>query len=233
MRAAGCVVNDLWDRDIDRKIERTSGRPLASGQLRPLQAFTLLACLSLIGCLVLLQLPVKAWLMGIASLPLVISYPLFKRITYWPQIMLGLTFSWGIFLGSVAASNQWPDLGLIILYSGTVFWVIGYDTIYAIQDMKDDRLTGIKSSALALEGRISSGVLRLYLCAILLITSGLYLTIGNLSVWLSGCLAMGAHLIWQTRQIDETDPKSALRLFKSNREAGLLLMAGILLDGLL
>ena len=232
MRAAGCVINDLMDRDIDKHIERTSIRPIASGGISIFKAFCLLALLGVIGLAILLQLPVKAWIIGICSLPFIALYPLFKRFTYWPQAMLGLTFSWGILLGHVAISNSWPDTSIFILYFGTVFWVIGYDTIYAIQDMKDDEISGVKSSALAMKSKIAQGVRNFYGLSIIVLGIGFYSYLG-LSYWLVGLCLMAAHLFWQIGKIDEDNPEMALRLFKSNRDAGLLLSAGLLLDLLL
>ena len=228
MRAAGCVINDMWDTDIDRKIARTATRPLASGDIAMWQAFATLVVLSLIGLFVLLQLPYRAWMMGVASLPFIALYPAFKRFTYWPQAMLGLTFSWGIWLGHVAVTDSWPTAEIMVMYVGCVFWVIGYDTIYAVQDMKDDEVSGVKSSALALKGRIATSVRRFYLVAIGLISTAIYAHFEGWSVALLGCFVMALHLMHQTRQIDEDDPKKALVLFKSNRNAGLLLTAGLL-----
>ena len=233
MRAAGCVINDMWDTDIDRKIARTSTRPLASGEISSTQAWVTLTLLASIGLLILLALPVKAWLMGIAALPFVALYPAFKRFTYWPQAMLGLTFSWGIFLGHVAAQNKWPDPLMVTLYLGTVFWVIGYDTIYAIQDMEDDEKTGVKSSARALKGQIGRAVKFIYLMAIMMISTALFWHFGGWSYWTAGMMIMALHLLHQANQIDESNPVLALRLFKSNRNAGLWLVAGLLLERLL
>lgn len=229
MRAAGCIINDLWDRDIDGKIARTSSRPIASGQLGLGAALTLLAILCLIGLFILVQLPFKAWIFGIASAPFIIAYPLFKRFTFWPQAMLGLTFSWGIWLGQISQTDSWPDSTSLWLYCGCVFWVIGYDTIYAIQDMADDVKIGVKSSALAMKGKIAKGVLRFYFLAVLAFYIGFYLQFG-LSFWAAGWCAMAAHLVWQVVRIQEDDPRQALRLFKSNRDAGLLLCAGLLVQ---
>ena len=230
MRAAGCVINDLWDRDIDKKVARTALRPLASGAISPLKAFITLFCLGLIGLIILFQLPIKAWLMGVASLPLIAAYPLFKRFTYWPQIMLGLCFSWGALLGFVAASDTWPTSAIIFLYAGTVLWVIGFDTIYAIQDMKDDAITGVKSSALALKGRIAFAIKRIYAFALIVITVGLFLHFDAWGIWTTGIVLMGLHLYRQTSLIDEDDPQMALMLFKSNRDAGLFLSAALLAE---
>lgn len=233
MRAAGCVINDMWDRRIDRKIARTATRPLASGKISMARAFCLLAVLGLIGLSVLLQLPMMAWVMGLASLPLIVIYPLCKRVTYWPQIMLGLTFSWGALLGYVATAQSWPSAPILLLYVGSVLWVVGYDTIYAIQDMADDAKVGVKSSALALAGRIGRVVRLIFMASIILIGAGLYGFYGAVSYWLGGLAAMAVHLLWQSAQIDEASPKTALKLFKSNRDAGLLLTAGLLAQSLL
>ena len=232
MRAAGCVINDLIDRDIDKHVARTAARPIASGEISLFNAFCLLFILGLIGLTVLLQLPFKAWIMGILSLPFIAAYPLFKRFTYWPQAMLGLTFSWGVPLGYVAITDSWPDFTIFIIYLGSVFWVIGYDTIYAIQDMKDDEISGVKSSALAMKSRIAKGVTLFYLLAIIMLGTGFTLYLG-ISYWLMGLALMGFHLIWQIGKIDEDNPQIALQLFKSNRDAGLLLSAALLLGLLL
>ena len=236
MRAAGCVINDMWDRKLDRRVERTAGRPLAAGTVSLLQAWCFVALLCAIGLAVLLQLPATAILTGIAALPLVILYPLAKRVTWWPQAVLGLTFSWGVPLGWTAttqalpASGEWLPASLI--YAGSVAWVFGYDTIYAVQDMADDRAVGVKSSALGLGQYLRLGVATAYLLAAILIGTGLWQLLGQ-GPWLAGGLAATLHLAWQVRQIDAADPAGALRLFRSNRDAGLLLTAGLMISGLI
>jgi 4-hydroxybenzoate polyprenyltransferase len=236
MRAAGCVINDMWDRKLDRRVERTAGRPLAAGTVSLLQAWCFVALLCAIGLAVLLQLPATAILTGIAALPLVILYPLAKRVTWWPQAALGLTFSWGVPLGWTAttqalpASGEWLPASLI--YAGSVAWVFGYDTIYAVQDMADDRTVGVKSSALGLGRYLRLGVATAYLLAAILIGTGLWQLLGQ-GPWLAGGLAATLHLAWQVRQIDAADPAGALRLFRSNRDAGLLLTAGLMISGLI
>ncbi len=236
MRAAGCVINDMWDRKLDRRVERTAGRPLAAGTVSLLQAWCFVALLCAIGLAVLLQLPATAILTGIAALPLVILYPLAKRVTWWPQAVLGLTFSWGVPLGWTAttqalpASGEWLPASLI--YAGSVAWVFGYDTIYAVQDMADDRAVGVKSSALGLGRYLRLGVATAYLLAAILIGTGLWQLLGR-GTWLAGGLAATLHLAWQVRQIDAADPAGALRLFRSNRDAGLLLTAGLMISGLI
>ena len=226
MRAAGCVVNDMWDRRLDRRVERTAGRPLAAGTISLFSAFLFLAGLCLIGLVVLVQLPFLAVLTGIAALPLVVLYPLAKRITWWPQAVLGLTFSWGIPLGWTAASGSAPPAALAFIYAGSVAWVFGYDTIYAVQDMADDRKVGVRSSALGLGRHLRAGVASAYALAIAGIGYGLWLFLGG-GIWLVALAAMATHLGWQTLRLDEGDPAMALRLFKSNRDAGLILTAGL------
>ena len=229
MRAAGCVVNDLWDRRLDRQVERTAARPLAAGTVSVMQALVFLALLGLIGLAVLLQLPFTAVIAGISALPLVVLYPLAKRVTYWPQAVLGLTFSWGVPLGWAAASTAIPPAELLLVYAGSVAWVFGYDTIYAVQDMADDREVGVKSSALGLGRHLRAGVAGAYLLAVALLAAGLWMLAGP-RFWVAGLTAMTVHLGWQVRNLDADDPAMALRLFKSNRDAGLLLTAGLILD---
>ena len=227
MRAAGCVVNDLWDRRLDRKIARTATRPLAAGAVSVLQALVFLAMLCAVGLAILVQLPFAAILAGIAALPLVVLYPLAKRVTWWPQAVLGLTFSWGVPLGWVAVSAAMPPPELALVYAGSVAWVFGYDTIYAVQDMADDRKVGVKSSALGLGPHLRRGVFAAYAAAIILLAAG-FLSIVGPGIWLAGLAGMAVHLMWQARRIDLNDPALALYLFKSNRDAGLLLTAGLL-----
>lgn len=227
MRAAGCVVNDLWDRRLDRKVARTAARPLAAGTVSILQALVFLAMLCAIGLAVLVQLPLAAIMAGIAALPLVVLYPLAKRVTWWPQAVLGLTFSWGVPLGWTAATAAMPPVELALVYAGSVAWVFGYDTIYAVQDMADDRAAGVKSSALGLGRHLRRGVSAAYCLAVILLGAG-FLTIMGPGIWMAGLAAMTIHLLWQAGRIDPEDPALALKLFKSNRDAGLLLTAGLL-----
>lgn len=231
MRAAGCVVNDLWDRRLDQKVERTAARPLAAGVVSIPEALVFLAALCGVGLMVLLRLPLSAIITGMAALPLVILYPLAKRVTWWPQAVLGLTFSWGVPLGWSAATSSLPPVELVLIYAGTVCWVFGYDTIYAVQDMKDDRLVGVKSSALGLGRHLRSGVAIAYALAILLIGIGGWQFMGS-GPWMAGLAAMALHLGWQLSRLDADDPAGALRLFKSNRDAGLMLTAGMIVQAL-
>ena len=226
---AGCVVNDMWDRRIDLRVERTRGRPLAAGTVSLLQALLFLAILCLIGLGILMQLPQTAIMVGIASLPLIIIYPLAKRVTWWPQAVLGLTFSWGIPLGWAAVTDQWPTPEIWLIYAGSVAWVFGYDTIYAVQDMADDRIAGVKSSALGLGDRLNLGVRIAFCVAILLISAGIQAHQGP-GVWMLGVVLMALHLLRQARMINPDDPQGALTLFKSNRNAGLILTLFLIVD---
>ena len=229
MRAAGCVVNDLWDRRLDSQVERTAGRPLAAGTIGIFEALLFLGLLCAIGLTVLVQLPFFAILTGIAALPLVILYPLAKRVTWWPQAVLGLTFSWGVPLGWAAASGSPPPAALALLYAGSVAWVFGYDTIYAIQDMADDREVGVKSSALGLGRHLRAGVATAYALAVAGLGLGFWLLLGT-GIWVAALVAMALHLAWQSYRLDAGDPAMALRLFKSNRDAGLILTAGLVIN---
>ena len=234
-RAAGCVINDLWDRRLDQRVERTAGRPLAAGTIGIAAAVVFLTILGLFGLMILVRLPPAAILTGIAALPLVILYPLAKRVTWWPQAVLGLTFSWGVPLGWAAASLQstpeLPPPALLAVYAGSVAWVFGYDTIYAVQDMADDRTVGVKSSALGLGGHLRAGVSAAYILAILGLGSGFWLLLGP-GPWLGGLALMALHLGWQVRRLNIDDPAGALRLFQSNRDAGLILTAAMVLTHL-
>ena len=229
MRAAGCVVNDLWDRRLDSQVERTAGRPLAAGTIGIFEALLFLGLLCAIGLTVLVQLPFFAILTGIAALPLVILYPLAKRVTWWPQAVLGLTFSWGVPLGWAAASGSPPPAALALVYAGSVAWVFGYDTIYAIQDMADDREVGVTSSALGLGRHLRAGVATAYALAVAGLGLGFWLLLGT-GIWVAALVAMALHLAWQSYRLDAGDPAMALRLFKSNRDAGLILTAGLVIN---
>ena len=226
MRAAGCVVNDLWDRDLDKQVARTRSRPLASGQVTSKQAVMFLFGLCGVGLVILLLLPPVTWAVGLFVLPLIVLYPLAKRVTHWPQAVLGLTFSWGVFMAASVVLYEW-NLGVYLIYFGTAFWVMGYDTIYALQDKQDDRKAGVKSSAVALGGQVKRGVGAFYGCAILLWAAGFLLALGA-GWWLGGLGAAAGHLAWQVVSLKENDPKLALKLFKANRDCGLLMTIGFL-----
>ena len=228
MRGAGCTWNDLIDRNMDAQVERTRSRPIPSGQVTPFQAACFLVLQALIGLIVLLQFNAFAIGAGIASLATVVVYPFLKRVTYWPQIGLGLAFSWGALMGWAAAFGR-LDAPAYLLYAGSICWVIAYDTIYAHQDRDDDALIGIKSTALLFAENTKSALTAFFIAAVALIGLAGWLA-GAGAFFTAGLLAFAAHLGWQVARLDTNDPALCLRLFKSNRDAGLILFAGMLLD---
>jgi 4-hydroxybenzoate polyprenyltransferase len=228
MRGAGCTWNDLVDRDIDARVERTRSRPIPSGQVSVRGAVVFMILQALVGLLVLVQFNAFAVMAGVASLAVVAIYPLMKRITYWPQIFLGLAFSWGALMGWAAAFGR-LDLPAYLLYAGSIAWVIHYDTIYAHQDSEDDAIVGLKSTAL-LFGDRTRPMLALFSAVAVLCIGLAGLTAGAGVVFALGLAAFAAHLAWQVRTIDIADPVLCLRLFKSNRDAGLILFAALILD---
>jgi 4-hydroxybenzoate polyprenyltransferase len=230
MRGAGCTWNDIVDRDIDVLVERTRSRPIPSGQVSVKEAAGFLVLQALVGLAVLLQFNRFAIGVGIASLGIIAIYPFMKRITHWPQIVLGLAFSWGALMGWAAAfgSLDWPP---ILLYAGAISWVIGYDTIYAHQDREDDALIGVKSTALLFGSRTRPMLAGFYAAAVVLIGLVGYL-VGAGPVFAVGLVAFAGYLAWQVKRLDIDDAMLCLVLFKANRDAGLILFAGFVLDAL-
>ena len=231
MRGAGCTWNDLVDRDLDGKVERTRSRPIPSGQVTARQAAVFMVAQALVGLAVLLQFNRFTVLTGLASLLVVAIYPFMKRITYWPQIFLGLAFSWGALMGWPAAFGE-LDWAPIVLYAGSICWVIAYDTIYAHQDREDDMMIGIKSTAL-LFGADTRRALAIFYSAAVLLIGVACLMAGAGWITLVGLALFAAHLAWQVWRIDIDDPALCLMLFRSNREAGLILFAALLIDAAL
>jgi len=230
MRSAGCVYNDIVDRDLDMQVERTKLRPLASGRVPVRNAWILAIGLSLIGLIVLLQLPRVAQGVALLSIFPVAAYPFMKRITWWPQAWLGLVFSWGALVGWPAATGEF-GLPAFMLWLGSIFWVIGYDTLYAIQDIEDDELVGVKSSARALGDRAKLGVGLCYALAL----AGWATAIWSVRpdwIALLALLPAAIHLARQVGKADPSDGQGALALFRSNRFTGLLLLLGFLAVGL-
>jgi len=221
MRAAGCVINDLWDRELDKSVERTRNRPLASGQVTVHGALIFLLVLGLTGAVVLWLLPLTAIVTGLLSLPLIVVYPLAKRVMGLPQLILSLTFSWGALLGW-AAVGVWPGLEACLLYIAAALWVFGYDTIYAVQDMADDAKLGIGSSALTLGGNVRPTVAFVYAVMILILLA-LGGVIGAGWGWIAGVAAAALHCRWQITRLDPENPALAGRIFRSNRDTGLIL----------
>jgi 4-hydroxybenzoate polyprenyltransferase len=231
MRGAGCTWNDITDRDLDALVERTRSRPIPAGQVSVAQALSFLVVQALIGLAVLLQFNRFAVVTGITSLLIVAIYPFMKRITWWPQIVLGLAFSWGALMGFAVTLGR-IDATALMLYAGSIAWVIGYDTIYAHQDVEDDALIGIKSTARLFGARTRPALALFYALAVVLIGAALALAGARLPAWL-GLAAFAAHLVWQIGRFRLGDPVLSLRIFKSNRDAGLLLFAGLLLDAVM
>src|SRR5215475_2689788 len=215
MRGAGCTWNDITDRDLDAKVERTRSRPIPAGQVSVTQALIFLIAQALIGLVVLLQFNRFAVFTGIASLLIVAVYPFMKRITWWPQIVLGLAFSWGALMGFAVTFGR-LDATAIVLYAGSISWVIGYDTIYAHQDTEDDALIGIKSTARLFAERTRPALIAFYALAVILIGVALALASAHVSAWI-GLAVFAAHLASQVSRLDIHDPALCLRLFKSNR----------------
>jgi 4-hydroxybenzoate polyprenyltransferase len=231
MRGAGCTWNDITDRDLDALVERTRSRPIPAGQVSVPQAFVFLVVQALIGLAVLLQFNRFAVATGIASLVIVAVYPFMKRITWWPQIVLGLAFSWGALMGFAVTLGR-IDATAFLLYAGSIAWVIGYDTIYAHQDAEDDALIGIKSTALLFGARTKPALMAFYGLAVVLIGVALMLAGVRWPAWI-GLAAFAAHLVWQIARFEISNPALCLRIFKSNRDAGLLLFAGLLVDAVM
>ena len=225
LRGAGCVVNDIHDRDFDRQVARTADRPIASGAISVRKAMVFLGALLAVGLLILLQFNAFAVVLGAASLLLVFTYPLMKRVTYWPQAFLGLTFNWGALLGWAAVQGSLAPPALV-LYAAGFFWTLGYDTIYAHQDKEDDALVGVKSTALLLGVRSRLWIGVFYGGAVALL--GLAGWLAGLGPWFYVGLAAGiAHLCWQVRRLDVDQAAVCLRLFKSNRDFGLIVLLAI------
>jgi 4-hydroxybenzoate polyprenyltransferase len=231
MRGAGCTWNDITDRDLDAKVERTRSRPIPAGQVSVKAALVFLVAQALVGLVVLLQFNRFAIATGIASLLIVAIYPFMKRITWWPQIVLGLAFSWGGLMGFAATFGR-LDLTAFVLYAGSICWVISYDTIYAHQDAEDDALIGIKSTARLFAERTHEALVIFFGMAVVLIGVAFALAGSGVAAWI-GLALFAVQLGWQVRRLDISDPALCLRVFKSNREAGLILFAGLLIDAVM
>ncbi|HTJ01856.1 MAG TPA: 4-hydroxybenzoate octaprenyltransferase [Methylovirgula sp.] len=226
MRGAGTTYNDIVDMNIDAQVARTRGRPLPSGRITKTAAKRFLVAQALVGLAVLLSFNRLAILLGIGSLAIVAAYPFMKRVTSWPQAVLGLAFGYGGLMGWAAAYGAlaWPP---VLLYGGAIAWTLGYDTIYALQDISDDMIAGVRSTALLFGQRVRLGVGLCYGACIALIGLALVTAHAVNVLTLAGLLAMAAHFAWQIRNLDPSDEARALKLFRSNRDAGLLLFAGL------
>lgn len=232
MRGAGCVINDLWDRDLDGQVERTATRPIPAGDITPKQALIFLCALLCVGLVILLQFNPFTIGLGVLSLIFVIIYPLMKRITWWPQLFLGLTFNFGALMGWAAVTG---DIGwqAITLYIVGIFWTLGYDTIYAFQDMEDDALIGIKSSARYLVEKVTilspSTIITGFYAIHYALLWGTCFSDTSLGIGLTITALPLLHLLWQAQTLSTTDPKNSLTRFKSNRDYGLLICVVILI----
>ena len=229
MRAAGCVYNDIVDRDLDRLVARTRARPLASGRVSLRAAWVWLVALCLVGLIVLLQLDRLAQIVALASLAPVAAYPFMKRITWWPQAWLGIVFSWAALAGWPAVTGTLPAAALL-LYAGSILWVIGYDTIYALQDIEDDALAGVKSSARALGPHARVGIAICYAGALGLWGAAFW-AVRPQPLALVALLPMALHLGWQVTALRPADAADALAKFRTNRFAGLLMFLASLVVG--
>jgi 4-hydroxybenzoate polyprenyltransferase len=228
MRGAGCTLNDIVDRDLDAQVARTRSRPLPSGRVGVMQAFGFLVVLSLIGLAVLLQFNRYTIILGIASLAIVAIYPFMKRVTNWPQLVLGLAFNWGALVGwsAVHGSLSWAAPAL---YVGGVSWTLAYDTIYAHQDREDDVLIGVKSTALQFGESTRAWLIGFFAVALVAIDVGLWLAGAGFIAHIGVALA-AAHAAWQVLRFDMNNAAVCLRLFRSNRDFGLLIAVFLLLD---
>lgn len=230
MRGAGCTYNDIVDQDLDAQVERTALRPLPAGTVSTQQAWLWLAAQCAVGLIVLLCLPRLAQLISLASLPLVAAYPFMKRITWWPQVWLGMTFNWAV-LVAYASKTETLTSPLLILYAGLIFWTVGYDTIYACQDIEDDAMIGVKSTARRFGSHVKLGVGLCYSAFVLgvcIAASRALAPIYQLPLYL---LPFMLHLFWQVIRLKRSDSALCLRLFKSNIQAAVLLAAGLIFLG--
>lgn len=229
MRAAGCVWNDIIDRKLDAQVARTRDRPVASGEISVRAALVFAIALSLAGLLVVAQLRPLAQLVAVSSLILVAAYPFMKRITWWPQAWLGLTFNWGVLVGWTAITEPgWP---MALLYAAGLCWTLGYDTIYALQDLEDDAMAGIKSSARALGSQARAGVAVFYTGSVLALGAALWFALPS-PLSPVAAVPFALHCCWQVWALKDHDPVRALALFRANRQAGLLLFAACAVVGL-
>jgi 4-hydroxybenzoate polyprenyltransferase len=231
MRGAGCTYNDIVDRDLDASVTRTRSRPIPSGEVGVTAAALFLAAQSLAGLAILLQFNGLTIWLGLASLALVALYPFLKRVTHWPQIGLGLAFSWGALLGWTAEAGSVTATPLL-LYAGCVLWVIGYDTIYALQDKEDDALIGIGSTAQLFGRHVAGAVAALYGGAVVLFAAAFAVAGAGWPAY-AGLAAVAAQLGWQAWSVGDADEAAALKLFRSNRAFGLILLAGLLAGAVL
>ena len=225
MRSAGCIFNDIVDKDFDKKVKRTKKRPIASGKISIFQSFVYVALLCLIALIVLLQFNLTTILLGLSSMILAFSYPFMKRITYWPQLFLGITFNWGILMAWTSMGNE-ISFNILLLYLAAIFWTLGYDTIYGAQDMSDDEIIGLKSTSLKFKNNIKTFV---YICYFLSVFFLGYLFIDKFKINFSTLffIIFIISLFYQLKIFKKNKPKSCLSAFKFNNISGLILFLSI------
>ncbi len=226
MRSAGCIFNDIVDKNFDKKVQRTKERPIASNKISVNRSLFYVIILCLLSFLILIQFNIKTICLGLGSMFLAFSYPFMKRITYWPQLFLGLTFNWGMIMGYTAILDQ-ISLEIILLYLSAIFWTLGYDTIYGVQDIADDEIIGVKSTAIKFKGNIKLFVGTCYFITFLLI---IYLFKENLGINLSTLfiLMFSFSLAYQIKMFNKNNGASCLRAFKINNYSGIFMLASIL-----
>ena len=228
MRSAGCIVNDIVDQDLDKKVRRTKNRPLASGSISNARAIIYSAILCFISFFILIQFNFKTILLGLSSMILAFAYPFMKRFTYWPQLFLGLTFNWGMIMGYTAILDQ-ISIEIIILYISAIFWTLGYDTIYGIQDVADDEIIGVKSTAIKFKKNIKLFVSICYLISSLLIiitfANSIKINLSTLFI-----IMFILSLIYQLKIFNKDDPNTCLKAFKINNFSGILLFISLLIS---
>ncbi len=229
MRGAGCVYNDIIDRDLDRQVARTANRPLAAGTVSVKVAWLWLSALCLVGLIIVLQINYLAQIIALSSLAAICLYPFMKRITWWPQLWLGFVFSWGALVGWAEAAEAFRP-PVYLLYAGTVAWVVGYDIIYALQDLEDDAMVGIRSSARRLGRHVRGGVVLFYTVAVAFWASAIWLVRPD-ALALAALVPAALHLAWQVLTLDPADGSNALARFRANRTTGLLVAAAMLVVG--
>jgi 4-hydroxybenzoate polyprenyl transferase len=221
MRSAGCIFNDIIDRNLDKKVQRTKKRPIASGKISILEASTYIVFLCLVALLILLQFNWLTIVLGMSSMTLVFAYPFMKRITYWPQLFLGLTFNWGIIMGWASMTNS-ISIEPLILYLSAIFWTLGYDTIYGLQDIRDDEIIGVKSTSIKFKNNVKAFVGSCYcLCVLFILIMFLMMDLSKYLLLLT--IPFIISFVYQIKMFNKDDPKSCLAAFRNNNLSGFLI----------
>jgi len=231
MRSAGCIFNDIVDRNLDKKIQRTKERPIASGKISVSEAFTYIVFLCLVALLILLQFNWLTIMLGMASMTLAFAYPFMKRITYWPQLFLGLTFNWGIIMGWTSMTNS-ISVEPLILYLSAIFWTLGYDTIYGLQDIRDDEIIGVKSTSIKFKNNVKAFVGSCYcLCVLFILIMFLIMEISKYLLLLA--IPFIISFVYQIKMFNIDNPKSCFAAFRNNNLSGFLIFIFIFLINIL